>query len=61
MTRIHDGGPDSINRTADAIMTGHYFVRDGSFWTCVHCRVQHPFGGGMPDVTTECRPRPWSS
>jgi hypothetical protein len=52
--------PPGINDPG-ATLTNHRFVRDGSFWTCAHCHIQFPFGGGMPDVTTECRPRPWLS
>jgi hypothetical protein len=37
----------------------HYVVRDGSFWTCVHCKRQWPYPSPLPRDAGPCNPRPW--
>lgn len=50
---------DSIEKTADAVLTNHRVVRDGNFWTCRHCKSQWPFPSPLPDDAGQCAPRRW--
>lgn len=48
---------------AEAVLTNHYMIRDGSFWSCRNrCGLRIPFPSPMPDSSTlgECVPRRWA-
>jgi hypothetical protein len=54
-------GP-AINDGADAVLTNHYFVRNGSFWVCEHrCGARQPFPSPVPapEDLGPCVPRRW--
>ena len=43
-------------------LTNHWFVRDGSWWLCIHrCGTMHPFPSAIPTNLGPCLPRPWLS
>lgn len=45
---------------ADAVLTNHRMVRDGSFWRCLNgCGAEHPFPSPMPVLGETCVPRRW--
>jgi hypothetical protein len=51
---------DDIVNTANATMTHHHVIRDGSVWLCTHCRATWPYPQPLPEPTTACVPRRWS-
>ena len=53
-------GADDARAVGNAtVIDNHRVVRDGSVWTCVHCKGTWPFPGGVPTDPGPCVPRRW--
>lgn len=53
-------GPTILDGDA-ALLSNHYFVRDGSVWLCRECGTTRPFPSPMPADAGACTPRTWGS
>lgn len=43
----------------DVVHDNHRFVRDGSVWLCMHCKLTYPYPQPMPVPAAPCVPRRW--